>query len=155
MPCHAAMIDKFLSVSPDDGVEQTLAAMKKAKTDLAPVVDGAGVTVGSFSLKTLLENLLPVSVNMNDGTSLDVHLGAAPGIAKRLKKISPLKVGDLMNRKFVAVHPDTPLWEGVNVLVQNSGMPILVVEPRSGKALGIITTQSALDELTRLKDSEA
>lgn len=156
MPCHAAMIDQFITLSPDDEVEKALGVMKKANIDMAPVVDGTGGVIGIFSLKTLLENLLPVSINLKDGTQLSgVTLGAAPGIAKRLKKVFPLKVSDLMERQFTAVYPDTPLWEGVSQLVQNGGRPVFVIEPKSGRPLGVITTQSALDELNRLKDSEA
>ncbi len=155
MPCHAAMTDKLLSILPDDNIGTTLVAFKKAKIDLAPVVDEAGVAVGVLSLKAILENLLPVSVTTNDGIQLDIRVGAAPGIAKRLKKVELMKAGDLMDRKFAFVYPETPLWEGVNLLVRNGGGSLLVVEPKSGKALGVITTQSALDELARLKDSES
>lgn len=153
MPSHAAMTDKFLSVTPDDGVEATLKAMKKANVDFVPVVDDKGAAVGVFSLDIALENLLPVSVAMAGGLQLDIQIGAAPGIAKRLKKILPLKVGDLMSRRFIAVTPETPLWEGVNQLIQNRA-PIVVVEPKTGKVLGVITNQSALDELNRMKDTE-
>lgn len=153
MPCHAAMIDKFLSASPGDSVEQTLKAMKKAGVDFVPVVDEKGVALGIFSIDTVFENLLPVSVALSSGLQLDIQLGAAPGIAKRLKRVLPATVGDLMNRRFIAVYPETPLWEGVNQLSQTRG-PILVLEPKSGKVLGVITGQSALDELNRMKEGE-
>lgn len=153
MPSHAAMTAKFLSARPEDDVEATVAAMKKAGADFVPVVDQAGVAVGTFSYKTVLENLLPVSVTLNDGIQLDVTIEAAPGIAKRLKKVNPMKIGDLMNRKFAYVTPDAPLWEVVNLLMQ-SNAPLVVVEGGSGKALGLVTAETALDELNRMKDSE-
>lgn len=153
MPSHAAMNDKFLTASPGDNVEETLNAMKKARADIVPVIDDKGAVLGVFTIDLVLENLLPVSVAMNDGIQLDIQIGAAPGIAKRLKKVLPLTVGDVMNRKFNAVYPETPLWETVNQIVMHN-RPIIVVEPKSGKALGIINSQSALEELNRMKDSE-
>jgi CBS-domain-containing membrane protein len=152
MPCSAAMIEKVLTALTEDEVESTVAAMKKANIDLVPVVDEKGVAVGAFTYHQLFENLLPVAVS--DGFGGSINIGAAPGVAKRLKKVLPLKVSDLMDRKITAVYPETPLWEGVGLLVQTNA-PVLVVEPKSGKLLGVITNQSALDELNRLKDSEA
>ncbi|MGB4057187.1 MAG: CBS domain-containing protein [Alphaproteobacteria bacterium] len=153
MACHAAMNTKFLSLSATDGVMDALAAMKKSDADIAPVTDENGATVGILSLKIIFENLLPLSVDTG-GSIGGVHLGAGPGIAKRLNKILPLKVSDLMERKFSSLHPDTPLWEAVNSLVQNNGAPILVIEPKSGKTLGLLSAQSTFAELERLKDSE-
>ncbi len=154
MPCHAAVTEKFIALSPDHEVGEALDAMKKAKVDTAPVVDADGKVVGVFSHHVLLKNLLPVSVAMGGGAQTDIRIGAAPGIAKRLKKIYPLKIGEIMDRKFPAVHPETPLWEGIGLLVQN-GMPLLVIDGKSGKAQGVMNFQSALDELNRIKDSEA
>lgn len=154
MPCHAAMTPKHITVSPDQDVETALALMKKENIDAAPVVDKNGILMGVFSIRILMKNLLPVSVVMNDGLQLDVAVRAAPGIAKRLKKAAFLKVGDIMERKVMAVNPETPTWEGINHLVQNGG-PLLVVESETGKLTGVITYQSALDELQRLKDSDS
>lgn len=155
MPCHAAMTSEFLSLSPENDIESAAALMKQAKIDFAPVIDENGAAVGILSVRTLLENLLPVSVTVQEGIQLDIHVGAAPGIAKRLKKILPLKVSDLMERKIAGVYAETPLWEGVSLLVQNGGRPLLVLEQKSNKVIGLLTPQSAFDELSRLKDSEA
>ncbi len=154
MSSRAAMKEKFLSASPADGVEETLTAMKKADLCMVAVVDETGAAVGVFTIDLVLENLLPLSIAMNDGVQFDIKIGAAPGIAKRLKKVLPLTVGDLMSRKFNAVYPETPLWETVNQIVMN-GKPVIVVEPKSGKALGIIDSRSAFNELDRLKDNDA
>lgn len=152
MPSHAAMNDKFLTASPGDNVGDTLKAMKKAGADIVPVLDDKGAVMGVFTVDIVLENLLPVSVAMADGIQLDIQIGAAPGIAKRLNKVLPLSVGDLMNRKFNTVYPETPLWETVNQIVMNN-KPVIVVDPKSGKALGVIDSQAALEELNKMKDS--
>lgn len=151
--CRAAIIEKFLALSPDDGVEDALDMLKKSGMDMAPVIDETGTAVGIFSLPVLMKSLLPVSVAMTGGVQLDVKIPAAPGIARRLNKVHGLSVNDVMERKFTAIDPDAPLWEGINMLVAQ-GSPLLVADSRTGKAAGMITNQSALDALTRLKDTE-
>ncbi len=152
MPSHAAS-EKISTVSPDASVEDALKLLKKEKITVLPVVGDGGIIVGVFSLQALFRNLLPVSVAMSDGIQLDIKIGAAPGIAKRLKKVEVLKVSDVMERKFPVVAPETPLWESVNLLVQG-GTPLVIAEPGTGRYLGMISHQSMLDELSRMKDSE-
>lgn len=154
MPCHAAIVPKALSLKADTTVEDALKAMKKAKVEYAPVVDADGIIAGLFSYQILMKNLLPVSVAMSDGTQLDVQIKAAPGIAKRLRNVQLLSVDNMMERKeFPIVFPETPTWEGVNVLVQ-TGLPLIVVDPQTQKYMGFITQTSLLEELDRLKESE-
>jgi predicted transcriptional regulator len=152
MSIKTAITDKFLSVSPDDTVEDALKALKKAKVETAPVLDDQGRLLGVFSLQALMKNLLPVSVPMNDGITLDITIPAGPGIAKRLNKVHFLSVSAVMERKVNAITSETPVWEAINFLVQY-GSPLIVVEYQTGKAIGIMTAQSALDELNRMKDA--
>ena len=154
MPCHSAMIENPLSVKSDEEVGEVLAKLKKAKTQYAPVLDEDDKLVGMFSYEILLKNLLPVSVAMADGIQLDVTVRAAPGIAKRLKKVYHLPVSDFMERKVNAVHPETPTWEGINFLIMH-GAPLVVVDSETEKLAGLMNGESALDELIRLKDSES
>ena len=141
MPCHAAMIEKPVTLKPDVTVEKALKELKKKKIDTAAVVDDDGVMIGVFSVNSLIKNLLPVSVAVNDGIQLDVKMPAAPGIAKRLKKVYPVTIDQLMERKFEFVYPETPIWEAINLLVLNK-LPIFVVENENNKFLGMIDFQS-------------
>ena len=151
MPCHAAILDKALVLKEETSIEKALADMAKKKTEFAAVTNKDGILTGFFSYQILMKNLLPVSIAMNDGIQIDMKLPAAPGIAKRLRKVMPLPIKDLMEHKnFPVVHPETPLWEGVNLLVQY-GQPLCVIEPVTQKYLGIITQESALNELQRLQ----
>lgn len=155
MPCHAAIIEKALVLKSDQPLEKALKDMKKANVDHAAVKDQDGIICGFFSYSILMKNLLPVSVVMNEGVQLDVTIRAAPGIAKRLKKVMPLTIDNFMERKnFPIVYPQTPLWEGINLIVQTN-MPLTVAEPETHKYIGIISHGSALEELQRLQDSEA
>jgi CBS domain-containing protein len=154
MPSHAAIVEKSLSFPPDMEVETALKELKKKKLEAAAIVNEKGQVEGVFSLLILMKNLLPVSVATADGIRLDVTVRAAPGVAKRLKKLYPLRVSELMDRKFSRVYPETPIWEAVNILVNADG-PLVVVEGESNKFIGIITAQSAMDELKRLQESES
>lgn len=154
MPCHAAIADKALTIKVDSTIEKALKAMKKAKVEYAPVIDADGVLIGLLSYNILMKNLLPVSVNMSDGIQLDVNIPAAPGIAKRLRNVMLLTVDTVMERKdFPVVYPETPTWEGVNMMVQ-TGLPLTVIEPETQKYIGFISQTSLLDELQRLQEGE-
>lgn len=147
------MTDAFITVPAAMTVEEVLDLMVKKKADFVAVADGQGALEGYFSHRVLLRNLLLVPVSMTDGLQLDIKINAAPGVAKRLKKIGTVPVGDLMERKPRIVGPDTPTWEGIGQILTH-GEPVLVVDPATRKLLGIITESSAVAELQRLKNSE-
>lgn len=153
MPCHAAVVEKAITLSPEMEVEKALKELKKKKQDEAAVVNEEGKVVGLFSYTIVMKNLLPVSVPMNDGIILDVTVRAAPGIAKRLKKVNPLEVGELMDRKIQIVNSDTPIWEAVSHLVSGHSA-LVVIDGQTQSYQGIITSASAMDELKRLQESE-
>lgn len=153
MPCHAAIVEKNLTFSPEDSVEKALSVMEENNCRSIPVVGDDGQVVGVFSIRSLLKNLLPVSVAVNDGVQLDLTVKVAPGVAKRLRKVAGLTVGELMERKIAVVHPDTPIWEGVNLIVQY-GEPLTVIEQETGKFAGVISERSLLDELNRMQEAE-
>lgn len=154
MPCHAAIAEKTITLSPDTEVEKAVKELQKKKQEAAAVVNDKGVVEGLFSLTILMKNLLPVSVTLNDGIQLDMKVSAAPGIAKRLKKVSPLSISEIMDRRFDAVGPETPIWEAVNMLVSHHTI-LVVTEGENNKYLGLITAQSLMDELKRLQESES
>lgn len=152
MPCHAAITDKSVILKLDQNIDQALKDMRKRKVEVAAVVNEDDQFEGTLTTREILKNLLPVSVSMADGTTLEnITLSAAPGIAKRLKKVKPLKVSQLTNTQVQPVSPQTPLWEGVTLLVQSDD-PIPVVDQGSGKFLGFITDQSMLQELEKLQN---
>lgn len=151
MPCHAAIVKKLITVSPDDTVEKVIAVLRKNKITAVPVVDKAGALQGFFSMKILLKNLIPVSVVMNDGVQMDIKVSAAPGVAKRLMKVKPLPVSEIMERKYVSVIPDAPIWEGVSVLISHGG-PLPVID-ESGKFTGIMTYDSIVEALEKIQDN--
>lgn len=149
MSLTSAMTAKFITLSADDPAEKALAALKKAGADSGVVVDSNGRLEGVLSIQSVLRNLLPVSVVVGNSP---VSVGAAPGVAKRLNKISALRVADVMDRKAKTLPPEASLLDALNVLLETPS-PVYVADSASGKVLGQITTQSIYDELNRMKDT--
>ncbi|MCD8566450.1 MAG: CBS domain-containing protein [Alphaproteobacteria bacterium] len=152
MPCAAATVQNVPVLQAGQEIGDVLKLFKKHRMEHFPVVDEDGVLLGYLSQHIILKNLIPVSFTIPGGGSA-VTIGAAPGIAKRLKKIKPLKVEDLMERKFQSIYPETPIWEGVYMLVEH-GSPLMVVEEKTGRFIGLINRFSALEELERLQKQD-
>ncbi|MCD8570558.1 MAG: CBS domain-containing protein [Alphaproteobacteria bacterium] len=153
MPCSSATVQNVPSLTPDQEIGAAMKLFKKHQRESFPVVDDDGVLLGFLSQHIVLKNLIPVSFNIPGAGQGSVTIGAAPGIAKRLKKIKPLKVEDLMERKFHSIHPETPIWEGIHMLVEH-GSPLMVVEEKTGKFIGLIDRFSAIEELERLQKQD-
>ena len=90
---------------------------------------------------------------MKNDIQSDVSVAAAPGMIKRLQKAMPLPIDQFLERNVQSVNPDTPIWQGVNLLV-NNGDPIVVLEEGGQKFEGLIFQATAYAELDRLRDSE-
>ena len=151
MPCHSAKLENVLVIEPEVSVEKVLTSMKKKKAQIAVVIDESGKLLGYLSMKILLKNLLPVSLSLQSaGHSADVVVGAAPGIAKRLRKVKPIEVHNVMERKFYSVSPNTPTWEGVQMLVEY-GSPLFILEEGTQNFVGVMNEESAISELERIQ----
>ncbi len=151
MPCHSAIVQNITTIAPDTKVEEAIAIFKKKKINFLPVIDENNILCGYFSAAILLKNILPVPVDMGGGVQIDLTVGAAPGIAKRLKKVQTLPIETFMNTKPRTVSGETPTWEGVRMLAEH-GAPLFVTEEDSGKLMGMMTEQSAIEELERLQE---
>lgn len=152
MPCHTATTKKDIVIPPDMTVERALQHLRKQKVSTLAVIDEEGRMVGLFSEKILLQNLIPVSVAVSEGVMMDIKVGAAPGVAKRLGKTKALPVCDVALRKFSSVDPDAPLWEAVSLITRHGG-PLAVVD-KNGKYFGLITYATLLDALEDMSGQE-
>lgn len=152
MPCHSALLENVVVVQPETLVEKVLADMRKKKARLCVVVDEDGALLGYLDMQILLKNLLPVSLSVQmPGHNADMMVGAAPGIAKRLRKVKPVAVTNVMERKLHSVLPNTPLWEGVQMLVEH-GSPIFILDENSDNYIGAMDETTAIAELERMQD---
>ncbi len=152
MPCHSAIAKNYITLSPDETAEQALKKMRKAKVTVCAVTDDNSKFLGLFSMRILLERLIPVSVAVNDGVQLDIKITAAPGVAKRLQNTKSCNVVDLLEVNPPSVMPDSPIWEGVG-MISKYGRPLSVID-NNGKFYGLITYQSLIDELENMKLSD-
>lgn len=153
MPCYSAIAPKNVNVSADDTVENVLQMLDRENVRTAAVFDSEGAFIGIFSKEVVLKNLIPVSVVMTDDVQIDMKIEAAPGIAKRLSKVMPLPVYDLMDRKPTKVTPDDPIWEGVSQLTKR-GEPLCVID-KKGKYHGMITYESLVNDLQNMDTSDS
>ena len=152
MPGSEAVITKMVTLSPALTVGESLDILDRHSIRCAPVVAEDGAFVGLFSGKQLLTKLLPVSVTMEDGLeSIDFIINATPGVAKKLNEILPRKVTEFMDKTPMTVHPETPAWEVIRLLVKH-GSPLPVVEKTSRRLTGLVSEQSVIGELKKTID---
>ncbi len=159
MPCKDAMIDRdIISATPETTLSEVIDLFDTHQIRSVPVVDSDGKLVGLFNFHHLLTTILPVSVDMgndlkrlrNMHLSLDHLGGQAEWIAGRLKNYLDKPMSEMMVKDPKFVHPDTPLREGVRLLAQYCS-PLPVTEDKEGKFVGLISSQSALKVLLKMK----
>ncbi len=151
MPCCDAMTKKIITIGPDATVSEAIDALYKNNIRSIPVIDDNKKLLGVFSFSNLLKKLLPISVTLDEETihgldmniSLEPFTSASPWVAKRLKDRLSQKVSDLMVKNTVTVHPDTPLGEGIRLIVEH-GSPLMVVCQDTDELLGVISSQNLL-----------
>ncbi|WP_313952033.1 CBS domain-containing protein [Accumulibacter sp.] len=149
------MITNVISAGPQQTVGDALELFTKHRIRAIPIVDGEGRLVGRFALKGILSRLLPAALTVDHHDLMDIRLrldyllNATPDVARHLRDLLPVKIAELMDSEVHVVHLDTPLWEGIRLLVQH-GSPIPVVEEQSHKLLGLVSIQAATGRLMEL-----
>jgi CBS domain-containing protein len=146
MSCKDAMIKKVLTLKPEEAIEDALDAMKKQNVRFAPVLDKNKALLGLFSYRGLLKNIMPVSLDVAGGAS--IPLQGAPGMNKRLQSLYAQPVSVIADRQISAVTADDPVWKAHDLIVKNGG-PVVVIDSKTEKFLGLITEESALDVLKK------
>ncbi len=150
MPCKDAILPDPVVGKKGQTVEELITLLEEKHIRSVPIVDDNNVLLGLFGYDQILDNLLPVSARMEDGLQkLDFIIGAAPGVAKRLKKLYPKLVDEVLDTECCVVHPNTPTWEAVRLIVKYAS-PIPVVNEENGKLLGIVTEQSLITDFKKI-----
>jgi CBS-domain-containing membrane protein len=145
MPCRDIMNASPLTLSPDTTVEAALSTMKKKAVCCAPVTDASGTVMGLFSLRGLMETILPVSMNSESGFS-GVLVEAAPGLRLRLQKLMGQSVAVVMERRFPHVFPDAPETQAAR-LIADKGEGVIVMNENTGRLEGLITDLGVIEGL--------
>lgn len=149
-PCTRAMVKDATTLKPNNTVEEALAVFKDKSIRNVPVVDDEGKFLGMFGLQQVLFNLLPKAATMQDGLeSLEFVVGAAPGIAKKLKKLQSIPVGDLLKTDVQTVDCDTSTIEALRLMAKN-GSPVVILNEDTQMFKGIISRKTLLDDLYSL-----
>ena len=151
-PCKNFMVPNLITVTPETTVAEALEIFENNDIRSVPVVSKDGKMAGLFGLRHILLNLLPASATMQDGLRrLDFVIGAAPGIAKRLKKVKGRAVGEVMDENPMVLYEHTPTWEALRVMALH-GSPISVVDEKSGDFVGMISRQSLLKGIENIEE---
>jgi len=158
MPCCDAMITDVISGRPDHTVAEILEIFEARGIRAVPILDDTGKVLGKVTFQDILMNILPVPVTLEGGLRrlprMDISLahisGATPWVAKRLHALLPRKVSEIMVKNPKTVESDTPLREGVRLLVKY-GSPLLVVNGQTRDLVGLISSQTAIKRLLELK----
>jgi CBS domain-containing protein len=141
-----------ITAGPDDTIGDTLTLLGQHGIRAIPIVDAAGTLVGWFNFDVVLANLLPGPITVEHhgledaNLRLDYLVDAGDSVANRLKTLSAVKLREVMSSDVPAVHPDTPLWEGIRMLFQH-GSPVPVVEESGRRLLGLLSVPSVICEL--------
>lgn len=147
-PCTRAMVTDVTTISPDTTVEDVLKIYKEKNIRNVPVVDKDGKFLGLMGLHQILIALLPKAATMKHGLpDLSFVVGAAPGIAKKLKKLHDVQILELMKTdgKNIA-HCETSTIEALRIMSMY-GSPVVVTEKATNKFRGIISRKTLLDDL--------
>lgn len=146
-PCTRAMVSDVTTVTPDKTVEEVLEIFKEKSIRNVPVVDKDGTFLGLMGLHQILLALLPKAVTMQHGLEdLSFVVGAAPGIAKKLRKMHGVAVSEIMNKNPSVAHCETSTIESLRIMSME-GSPVVVTEKETGKFKGIISRKTLLDDL--------
>ncbi len=157
MPCSHAMIeDNIITVTTEATIEEVLELFSKHRIRSVPVVDTDMKLLGVFNFRQLLLTILPIPDDVGHHlhaleVSLDHLFGQSEWLAERLHKRLHKKIGDIMVQNPKVVHPDTPIGEGTRILACY-GSPVIVTEDKTDKVVGLITSQSVIKILLKLKE---
>lgn len=145
MACSDIMNKKPLTLSPETTVEEALVQMKKAGLKAAAVTDVGGTVMGLFSVRNLIESILPVSMVSESGLA-GIMIDAAPGLNLRLQKVMLQTVAAVMDRRFSSVYPDMPESQAARVMAQK-GETVIVLDENTGCLKGVITDEDLVEGL--------
>lgn len=145
MACSDIMNKNPLTLKPETTVEDALAQMKKAGVKAAAVTDTGGTVMGLFSVRNLIESILPISMVSESGLA-GVMIEAAPGLNLRLQKVMLQSVAAVMDRSFSSVYPDTAEVQAARMVAQNGEM-VIVLDENTGILKGAITDEDLVSGL--------
>lgn len=153
MKCADIMDKNPLTLQTEDTVGTAIAMMLKHRVLALPVVDQQGVYQGMFAKSRLFGLLFPILGSVEDllpqmatATGVSAMPDKLPEVKDRLRALSDALVGTYADKTVPTLQPDSPLLAAV-MLVYRVRNFVPVVDPASGKLLGVVSTWDALGKL--------
>jgi CBS domain-containing protein len=142
------MIRQVFTASPDDTIGDVLNHLSRHRVSSMPVVDDNNIYQGMIGLTVILNHLLPVAVRIDESglDNLEFVHNTSDAVRSALNKMVNEPVSDHMDGKQRTVHPNTPTWEAIRVLVKH-GRTIPVVDKETHELKGILSRQCILSHL--------
>ena len=151
----AKILEKFavkqaFTIAHDATVEDALRALADRHHHAAPIIDAQGIYKGMFSAHQVIRSLIPAYLVDSD-VSLDFAMGLSPYLADKLREIYPTLVGDYVSiEDHSHLDADTHALEALRFLTKY-GSPLPIVEKETGKLVGLISDQSAIQALLEVE----
>lgn len=144
MSCAAIMTRDPVTIGSDESVAAAAQKLIAHQFVSLPVVDGNGRYAGMFGITDLLSLLVPrIALAGNLLPNLRFISDDPAELKERYREFQSRRVGEVADRSASILRPDTPETEAVRIfcLSHNS---LAVVEPDSGKVVGIVTCWDAV-----------
>lgn len=150
MTARTVMLPEPVTVPDTASLAQALDVLFRHRIKAVPVVDASGRYRGLFGLHSLVRQLLPRAATLDQGASLTdltfVH-DTLDTVKERLSARLNDPVLRFVDRDLPPVGPDESLLETL-LLLHRHRHTLPVVDPASGRLLGVVTDWGVLARLT-------
>ncbi|MDJ0863422.1 MAG: CBS domain-containing protein [Gammaproteobacteria bacterium] len=153
MTTEAIMTPRPMTLRHTDKVSDALLMMHGYQVRNLPVVDENGHFVGLFGIRRLSHLLLPKAAQLDRYSLSDLSFlpDDIESLEERLAKIGDKPVSDFLEKKkkLMFCKPDTTFPELLELLDRSSdsSLPVIVVEGKKKKLVGIVSAWDVLDRL--------
>lgn len=148
--CANIMIPNPVTLHPDVTLDEAFATLRQVGTRYLPVVDDNHIFIGGFSSMTLIQLLLPQSVSIKAGKNpfeLSFMRTTVEELRERLDERRQETIREyILPNKLPICRPDTSIMEALNILYQHHYHAV-IVEPETGRFLGVVTINGVLDHI--------
>ena len=149
MTCQTVMLPDPISVRDTTPLAEAIDLLFRHRIKNLPVVDANGIYRGLFGIHTLIRQLLPRAATLDEGAGLTdlgfVH-DTLDNLRDRLAGRMHEPVLQFADRTVQPVAPDASLMETLLRLHRQRAI-LPVVDPASGRLLGIVTYWELLTRL--------
>jgi len=163
LTCADVMVpaDRQHKLLPEDSAYTAFKKIRASRATVLPVVKADGTYVGVFTSPTLIKLLLPRAVTIQlggDHTQRPIeHLGffnlSRGHFDDRIPQLESEKIIDHLSlpENIPVIAPDTPLMEGM-LMIYKHKRHLILVEPGSGRYVGLVSPNSLLDHVLPAED---